>query len=238
MNATNWKLALVAFALLAPALGSAQTICDPPQTTVYPGGYRTQSCQNGRTVAGIGTTLTNAASNKTSFNALDQAAGRACSLQNSNISIFSGGYRAYYTCYDTLGSYKNVTGVGSTATATGINAYGFAELLATYGNACQFNSPPPTTVYEGGLKVTTHCQYPLYGVDGAGSNYSDAAANALGFAELSMQSGRNWTLSSAVRFAGGYTLTFYRSGGPYVSGTGSTMTEAAFDALANASFAN
>lgn len=227
---------LACFALSgAPASDArAQTWCGT-DTLPMPGGWLLTACGTpGKRVSGFGTTMTDASNNHLSFSALAIAAETTCIVQEpfSHIQAVNGGYYAYYRC-SKPGRTRWVQGAGNTATQTGVNTYGFAELFATHGVSCVLSTSPQQLI-PGGMKLLANCSSPANYLYGAGSNLADAANNALGFATLSAEAGRQWTVDSIQAYPGRYEVRASR-GAKTVVGNGSTVSAAAASALALAS---
>lgn len=102
----------------------------------------TDAYGSGYYVGGLGSTATDLGANTLSLAQLYLAANIACRTQLSDVSSYQGGFKAYATCSKVSGQ-AIVSGVGSTATATGVNIRGFAELVAS-GNTCIMTGPMQT----------------------------------------------------------------------------------------------
>lgn len=129
------------FMTLAPTRYCRAENSDP--VGQVPGAYRLSfECSDpyggGYATSGVGTTGTEAAQNAFDFAQLYTALnGVACRSNNYDIYGYVGGYKVNTTCLG-VPPYQGqalVTGIGSTATAAGINALGFAELAAS-GRTC------------------------------------------------------------------------------------------------------
>lgn len=126
-------------------------------------------------------------------------------------------------------SNQYLAGAGNTATDAANNSYRFAELFATFGSYCSITGT--MTLVPGGYRLQTSCSNPGYLMQGAGSTLTDAANNAADFVELSLQTNRRWSVSSVSLSGAGYRV-YAVSGGYFVYGYGSTLTDAAANAVA------
>lgn len=208
-------------------LGAATgTYCSlwPTQARGIGGGYMADfSCTRGA-ITGIGSTTTDAGTNALGFAQVSAVGGRRCTIVANDIWAIGGGYIANFSC--------GVAGLGSTVTAAGANALGFAQLEAAGGRRCSLHS---TNVWAVGGGYVAHFSCGPALISGAGSTATDAAANALGFAEVEAASKRRCYLSNTdIRaFPGGYEVRF-SCGGKSAVGTGWTLSAAGQAALAKA----
>jgi hypothetical protein len=130
-------LCALSLATLAPAVfGSTALAADPPNSgndtdamqpfalscstgssSIFPGGYIANKTCNGRSVSGIGTVSSAANTNAINFGQVGASGGRYCTTTANSIRTFSGGYVANFSC-----SGYAISGTGSSATDTGVNA--------------------------------------------------------------------------------------------------------------------
>ena len=247
--------------LLAAALASASLIasptshaagpdvnpmasCSSPTTTIQPGIFIVRRSCDGTIVGGIGTTLDEAVTNVNAFaTLLDQ--GLRCNY--SSFEPTPGTFDVDFACSKTDGSgsglgYANyISGVGTTATDAGVNALGFAQLYtASNGYRCRGAQLDPLV---GGFITDFSCSFPNTSgqigyagrISGIGSTSTDAAQNALEFAELAVSTDRRCTTSRAsVKLNGLAFEVRFSCGNRTVVGYGSTLTSAGRDALLQA----
>lgn len=238
MNRTLLGLVvLVAASWFVPTQAHAQVTCGTTSVKqTFPGGHIVERTCNSRLIAGVGSNLTAAQSNLSNFTTLMPA--KACRAGSDPIAQFAGGYRTTLQCTDIYGAGYHVSGVGSTATDAGQNAFTFAQLYTAINDvACSINNYN-ISGFTGGFKVDTNCvktglpQQAI--VTGIGSTATDAGINARGFAEL-VASGKRCQMTSPVTYSGGRLFrATYSCSGLLVYGAGSTVTAAGNDALANA----
>lgn len=127
----------------------------------FPGGFVNQFvCVDpfgaGYLVGGIGSTATDTGENAYRQAQLYTATNDvACRVALSDVSQYVGGFKATANCNRKPGyGAPVISGVGSTATDTGLNVRGFAELLAS-GNSCFMSGPMQSS---GGLfKAVFQC---------------------------------------------------------------------------------
>lgn len=171
---------LSGFIPLAPA-----RYCKADSTPVnqYPGGFTsTWWCSNstgwGYYVGGMGSTATDLGTNTLRFAELYVASNVACKINYTDVSAYTGGFKAHAYCMKSSGQ-AIVSGVGSTATDTGINVRGFAELVAS-GNACIMSDPMGRSGLQ--FKAVFQCTRGL--VIGYGSTATAAGNDALMQAQM------------------------------------------------------
>ncbi|MFD1296160.1 hypothetical protein ACFQ4Q_05875 [Lysobacter gummosus] len=223
------KFVAAAFALLLQMgfVESAAAACGTATSQLFDGGAIATRYCDGWPVNGLGTTLADASQNAGGFSAFIPK-GYSCLLNTGNIGKYPGGFRASFQCGG-----KIISGVGSTATDTGNNALGFAQLDAAAGSHPCLHQTGDMTQFVGGFRANFQCNGAV--LSGMGSTATDAGRNALGFAELhAAGGGACLSPNGGVRLVSGYfEVTFYCDG-RVVKGIGSTVTTAGQDALANA----
>lgn len=129
-------------------------------------------------VGGFGSTATDTGVNTLQLGTLLAASGFGCRINHTDVTAYVGGYKANAYCSTPTGGVPIVSGVGSTATATGTNVYGFAELAAA-GNTCFMSGP----MERSGVlyKAVFYCTKGL--AIGYGSSATDAGLDALDLAQ-------------------------------------------------------
>lgn len=207
--------------------------CAAPATAAFPGGYRADVYCNNQLIGGIGSTGALARANSQAFaSLLSLSNGQAWYLPSSEyVRAIQGGYIAKFY---SSGGY--ISGLGSTATAAGENAFAFAQLNAATGKRAYYALPSQGAVGEilyafaGGFVANFYDRN--VAASGVGSTLTAAGVNAYGFAEISEISGRRYSLhpTNVNWVQGGYVVTFSNSGGS-VSGVGDTATAAGLNAL-------
>ncbi len=218
--------------------------CGSPTTTILPGIFIVRRSCDGTSVSGIGTTLDDAVTNVNAFAALlDQ--GLRCNY--SSFAPTPGTFDVDFTCSKRdgneggIGRAGYIGGVGTTATDAGTNGLGFAQLyLASNGYRC---SASELEVLPGGFVTDFGCSFPNTSggigrastVSGIGSTSTDAAQNALGFAELAASIDQRCSTSiGSVRIRNLAFEVDFTCTGARVTGYGSTLTSAGRDALLQA----
>ncbi|MBE1491070.1 hypothetical protein [Plantactinospora soyae] len=148
------------------------------------------------------------------------ASAAACDTRSSGTA--RGGY--YVTIYCSGPGF--IDGYGSTLTAANTNALLLNQLYVNYGNSCDGRSTSTTT---GGYAVTIHCSGGGF-IVGFGSILTDAAENARLLADTRGRTGNTCDGRSTSTTTGGYAVTIHCSGGGFIVGFGSTLTDAAEEA--------
>lgn len=220
--------------------GQARAAVSCGQTSVdntFPGGVFVQRWCNNSLVGGVGTTIGAAQENLSDFTTLTPE-NKWCWASNSNpVGAFVGGYRVTFHCTDQYGGGFFVSGLGTTATDAGKNAFAFAEIYTVTDDvACSINDYD-IRGFNGGYEVTTYCRRLGYGsapISGIGTTATDAGINARGFSEILASEGITCLLSGNVELDGMLVKAVFSCGGNIVYGYGSTVTSAGNDALVNA----
>lgn len=185
IGASKLAAAVVAIGML-PLHAHAQSCGAITVKDTFPGGHIVERTCNGRVVSGMGSTLTEAQANLAQFTGLVPT--RYCRVTPSALAAFPGGYINKFDCVDAFGGGYQVGGLGSTATATGDNAFRQAQLYAATNDvACRVNLSD-LSQYVGGFKAQANCnRKPGFGtpiISGVGSTATDTGINVRGFAEL------------------------------------------------------
>ncbi|MHB8912836.1 MAG: hypothetical protein ACYC42_09365 [Lysobacter sp.] len=150
------SFALAALFAITPAEVKAQVSCQSAQVKkTVPGVVIVGRTCNGRQIDGMGTTITAANSNMSSFMTL--APIRYCSATYDPVGQVPGAYRLSFGCTDPYGGGYSISGVGTTGTEAAQNAFSFAQMYtALNGVACRSNNYD-IYGYVGGYKVNTTC---------------------------------------------------------------------------------
>ncbi|MDH5834233.1 hypothetical protein [Luteimonas kalidii] len=197
------------------------------------GGYKIYFTSGGKRISGVGTTATTAGVNGLAFGQLEATTGDSymASTYTDGVVQVAGGYVVKF-----VDGSAGVTGAGNTLTDAGENGVGFAALASESGRNYNLSLSDSANLqsFSGGYLMQVG--YSLGSkVSGVGSNLSDAADIALGFAELVEQGGRRCTLQmSDISIVLGAFNVSYRCSSRIVQGTGATATDAGLDALTKA----
>jgi hypothetical protein len=198
--------------------------CSLYSSVLFAGGYLIEKSCGGtfRLVSGLGSTISDADSNAEEFGKIAESGGRRCHTDITYIKSFPGGYYADFSC----SGGGTFTGIGTTATDTGISVLNFVKHEAVTGQKCSTDITR-IKAFPGGYLVDFRCASSISGV---GTTATAAANNALDFAELSAISGGNCTTDiTAIRaFPGGYQVNHCNGA---ISGIGTSATDAAENAF-------
>lgn len=168
----------VGSAVAAPTVADAADSCSAYTNRAVLGGYeQTLTCTGSsfRVVAGLGTTLSDAAAEATSLVQDPAIAALKCSSANGSSTVL-GGFGVTLQCTAPSGlTFRQ--GLGTKLTDAAHEAHTLAQIYAGTGQLCSDYSSSPIT---GGFSVTLQCNAPsgLYFVTGTGTKLTDAAAAA------------------------------------------------------------